>query len=88
LYGLAYKHRLGWTSNQQNYILTVAAFYFNDVFDLRMCDKVLRDGVAFLRSIEQQNSCHQLRSLLIAQQEFADKIDTLIAETEETKNKN
>jgi len=87
LYNLAYKYKIGWSSNNsQNYILRLARFYFEAVFDLRMCDKVLRDGLDYLYRLGQHMES-QVKLLLKAQEEFTAKTSTLIDHAEETKNK-
>ena len=86
LYDLACKSKIGWSSNQYNYILRLATFYFEEVIDLKMCDKILRDGLSFVRSQVHQNEAI-VSALAKATLEFTLKTTSLNDAVKESKNK-
>jgi hypothetical protein len=54
----------------------MTTFYFDQVLDLRMCDKILRDGLSFVRSLDQPSEII-VKELLRATIEFTVKTTSL-----------
>lgn len=54
----------------------MTTFYFEQVLDLRMCDKILRDGLSFVRNLDQPSDII-VQALLRATFEFTLKTTSL-----------